>query len=347
MVTSRITTLFAIVLGLTLFIGVAGAGQNDTSPTVAEVNGHKVTLLDLDKAENAQLLEARYQYYQAKRQALDDLINQYLLEDEAKREHLSIDQLLEKHAYKQIKDPTDEQLEVFYEFLDTKQPLSSIRDKILERIRQKRQEKARAAYIESLRVKETVTIWLAPPTAQVMVSGAPTRGPKDAPIKIIEFADYECPYCQKVNPELKKLEEAFTGKVQFIYMDLPLPMHAHAEKAAEAALCAHDQDKFWEFHDALFNNPTQLDVPHLKQQAVALKLDEARFNKCLDSGEKSATVQKNLAEARRLGLTGTPSFFINNHFLGGAVGYDALHDLVQQQLNPAPDHATTTARSNG
>ncbi len=347
MITSRTPMWFAIALGLTLFIGVAGAGQNDTSPTVAEVNGHKVTLYDLDKAENARLLEARYQYYQAKRQALDDLINQFLLEDQAKREGLSVDQLLEKHAYKQIKDPTDDQLKVFYEFLDTNQPFATIRDKILERLRQKRQEKARAAYLESLRVRETVTIWLAPPTAQVMVSGAPARGPEDAPIKIIEFADYECPYCQKVHPELKKLERQYSGKVEFIYMDLPLPMHPHAEKAAEAALCARDQGKFWEFHDALFDNPTQLDVPHLKQEAVALKLDEARFNKCLDSGEKAIAVQKNLTEARRLGLTGTPSFFVNNHFLSGAVGYDALHDLVQQQLNAPPDHTATTAGSNG
>ena len=180
-------------------------------------------------------------------------------------------------------------------------------------------------------------IALAPPEAEVALDNAPRRGPQDAPVVIVEFADYECPYCQQIHPELKKLQAEFAGKVAVAFKDFPLPMHAHAEKAAEATRCAAEQGKFWDFHDLLFDNAPKFDPAQLKEHARTLKLDAPRFDQCLDAGEQAAAVRKDFAEGQRLGLTGTPSFFINGHYLTGAAKYNTLREIVEQQLaTPAP-----------
>ncbi|MGA8272318.1 MAG: thioredoxin domain-containing protein, partial [Candidatus Sulfotelmatobacter sp.] len=154
------------------------------------------------------------------------------------------------------------------------------------------------------------------------------------PVQIIEFADYECPYCQKVSDDLKRIREQFPNQVSLVFKDFPLPMHPLAPRAAEAARCAGDQGKFWEFHDSLFQTK-RLQTNDLKEQARTLKLDTARFDKCLDSGEEIAVVKKDAAEGQRLGLQGTPSFFINGHFMSGAIGFMKLRDTVMQELGTA------------
>lgn len=156
-------------------------------------------------------------------------------------------------------------------------------------------------------------------------------GPQNARVQLVEFADYECPYCQKVNPDLNAIQEKFAGKVSLVFKDFPLPMHPLAEKAAEAARCAGAQGKFWEFHDALFKSK-QLQVPELKQQARTLQLDAARFDQCLDSGEQAVAVKKDATEGKDLGLTGTPSFFADGHFLSGALSYFKLSQTIDQEL---------------
>jgi len=175
----------------------------------------------------------------------------------------------------------------------------------------------------------------------VGVETAQMVGPRNAPVTLVEFADYECPYCQKVAPDLKKLQAEFGDKVVFSFRDFPLPMHARAEKAAEAARCAGEQGKFWEFHDELFQSK-ELDFDQLKVHAQALSLDSAKFNKCLDAGDEAAGVSVDRKEGIRLGLTGTPSFFINGHFLSGAVDYATLHKIVEQQLAESSRVAAVT-----
>lgn len=324
------------VLGLGLgaalaLLGSASAAAQEDSSVVAEVGGVKVTMAELEQEESAKLLSAHYQYYQVEIKALDELIDKKLIEQKAKSEHLTVDQLVDRDIKPLVKDPTDDQMEVYYEGLDTDQPFEMVRGKILEKLRQMRMEKARAAYARTLRTESTVYVTLAPPRVDVGVESAQMIGPKNAPVTLVEFADYECPYCQKVSPDLRKLQAEFGDKVSFTYRDFPLPMHAHAEKAAEAARCAGEQGKFWEFHDELFQSK-ELDFDQLKVHAQALKLDSARFDKCLDAGDEAAAVGQDRKEGVRLGLTGTPSFFINGHFLSGAVDYATLRKVVAQQL---------------
>jgi protein-disulfide isomerase len=225
--------------------------------------------------------------------------------------------------------------------LETDQPYEAVREKILDKIRQLRSDKVRAAYVKELRSHTNVTIALAPPRANVEVADNQVLGPKTAKVTLVEFADYECPYCQKVAADVKKLAADFGDKVAFTYKDFPLPMHSRAEKAAEATRCASKQNKYWEFHDELFHSK-ELDVDQLKAQARALQLDPIQFDKCLDSGAEAAAVEKDRKEGVRLGITGTPSFFINGHYLSGALDYAALRQIVEQQL-AAPAQGTSGA----
>ncbi len=337
-------TIVRLGLGAALLWTGTGSvlAQND-STVVADVGGVKVTLGELEQQESAKLLSAHYQYFQAQSKALEDLIDKKLLEQKAKSENLTVDQLIDRDIKSQVKDPTEDQMRVYYEGLETDQPYEAVRDKILEKIRQLRTDKARVAYVKALRAQTTVTIALAPPRANVDVADAQVLGPKSAQVTLVEFADYECPYCQKVASDVRKLKADYGDKVAFTYKDFPLPMHARAEKAAEAARCASKQSKFWEFHDELFHSK-ELDVDQLKAQARALKLDPEQFDKCLDSGEQAAAVERDRKEGMRLGITGTPSFFVNGHYLSGALDYAALRQVVEQQLAAPAQGASGASR---
>jgi protein-disulfide isomerase len=317
---------------LTGLINLNGqAVPSDKSAVVAEVNGEKLTFGDLEQQEGGQLLQARYQYYTSQRKALDQLIDEKLLEIHARSKGLTVDQLLDQEVYGKIKDPTDDQLQVYYEGLETSEPFDAVKDRVLEHIRELRHGKARGAYVAELKKQAVLQVMLEAPSAMLNVKDAYLRGPKNAPVTLVEFADYECPYCQKVKPDLQRLQAEYGNKLAIVYKDFPLPMHHRAQKAAEAARCAGEQGKFWEFNDVLFYSK-QLDINNLKEHAHVLKLDEQRFNKCLDDGAETAAVKKDLEEGKHLGLSGTPSFFVNGHFISGAVEYGALKEMVDQQL---------------
>jgi len=328
------TTLLRLLLGASLLLGTVNLKAQlsvNGQQVVAEVGGQKLTSGDLERQEGGKLLQARYQYYLNQRKALDDLIDSQLLANEAAKKHLTVDQLLEQEVYKQVKDPTEDQLQVYYEGLDTQQPYEAIRVQVLEHIRELRRSKARAAYVEALRKQADISVLLMPPMANVDLTNSYIRGPRDAEIVLVEFADYECPYCEKVTPGLQQLRKEYGDKVAVAFKDLPLPMHRRAEKAAEAARCAGAQGKFWEYHDVLFSSKL-LEVPDLKKHARELQLNGDRFDQCLDNGEMAGLVKKDLEEGKSLGLTGTPSFFINGHFFSGAVDYAGLKQMVDLQL---------------
>ncbi len=331
---SRRFVHFTLVIVIVLGAAWSAAAQSSTD-VVTIINGQKFTRADLQDKQGGRLLQPRADLYQAETKALDEFIAQHLLESEAQRQHLTIDELLKRDVYDKIADPTDEQLRAVYEVSNAgNQPFDTVKDKLLEYVRNARQTKARIAYIEALRAKSDVLVLLAPPRTEVEVGDAPRSGPANARVQLVEFADYECPYCIKVHPTVKQLQDEFGDRVSFVFKNLPLPMHAHAEKAAEAALCAAAQNKFWDYHNKLFTS-SQLDVPALKQFAVDLKLDSAKFNTCLDSGSQAAAIQKDAAEAQKLGLSATPSFFLNGHFFTGAVDYPSLKQMVLKELGSA------------
>lgn len=332
------------VLGVVLTTGFCLSAQqsSDSEQVIAEVGGQKLTLGELQQQQAGKLLQARYQYYMNQRKALDQVIDDKLIEIEAANRHLSSEQLLNTVVYKDVKDPTEDQLQVYYEGMEATESYESVHDRVLEHIRELRRDKARAAFVSQLRSNARVQVLLAPPFVDVDVKNAYVEGSKNSPVTLVEFADYECPYCQRITPELKKLEKEYGDRLAVVYKDFPLPMHHTSQKAAEAARCAGEQGKFWEYHDVLFYSK-QLQVDELKAHARVLKLDGDQFDKCLDDGAEAAPVKKSLEEAKKIGLTGTPSFFVNGHFFSGAADYTVLKEMVEMQL--ASSRASSTQLS--
>lgn len=333
----RWTALAVLALSFTVAAKQSTLEDDGSGQAVARIGTTTLTRGDLEHKEAGKLLQARYTFYQAERKALDELIDNELLQMKAAEEHLTVDQLLDREVNKYVKDPTEEQIQIYYEGMDSNEPYADVRQKVIDHVRDIRRNHLRSAYLQKLRQAQGVTIALFPPSADLNLENAEVRGPKDAPVQVVEFADYECPYCQKVYPELDKLQREFPGKVSLIYKDFPLPMHSRAQKAAEATRCAGEQGKYWELHDLLFQS-RKLDVDQLKQHARTLKLDGAKFDQCLDSGAEAAAVKKDQDEGKHLGLSGTPSFFVNGHFMSGALNYDALKQATQEQL-AAPELA--------
>jgi protein-disulfide isomerase len=149
---------------------------------------------------------------------------------------------------------------------------------------------------------------------------------------ILEYADYECPYCQQIHPVLDRIEAEFKGKLAFAFKDYPLPMHADAQKAAEAAHCAGAQNRYWEYHDLLFNKK-QLTLASLKDYARDLKLNTAAFDACLDGGQMVPAVKDQADEAQAFGLQGTPTILVNGRFVSGNMSYEKLHSVITEELN--------------
>ncbi len=166
------------------------------------------------------------------------------------------------------------------------------------------------------------------------------KGSSRAKVTIIEFSEFQCPYCARYyNDAYKQIIENYvdTGKVKYIFRDFPLGFHANAQKASEAAECAGDQDKYWEYHDKLFENQQALEITNLKQYAVDLGLDTAEFNSCLDSGKHTSEVKKDFADGQKAGISGTPSFFIGNDKDGytklvGAQPFTAFQQAIEAAL---------------
>jgi len=347
MMTKSLLTLLFFPTALCLFaFDDTSTAPSSNNGAVLEVDGTKLSIADMEQKHPFGLFQARNAFYQAETKALNEFATEYLLEQEAQKEHVTVEELLERHANSVVPkgEPSEEALRLYYEGTESKEPFEAVRAGILDHIRQSRMLKAKTEYVQTLRSKAKIAVSVAPPLAAVSLKDTPVRGvAANAPVTLVEYADYECPYCQQVQPVLDKLEAEYKGKVTFAYKDLPLPMHPHAQKAAEAAHCAGAQGKYWEYHDMLFATK-KLEISQLKEDAGALKLDTAAFDKCLDSGEQAETIKAQNAEAQSLQLQGTPSFFINGQFFSGGFTYEQFRGILDGALNASSAPVTEAAK---
>ena len=322
------------IIGL-MYAGAAvqAAEKAGDSVALADVDGVKLTRAEFERRYTARLFQARNNYHESERKALDEFIESYLLERAAQKENLTVEKLLDKHVNSKVApDPSDEALKVYYEGVDTQESFESVKGKIVDSLRARRIGKLKATYLLSLKNEANITLRLAPPRANLSMKDVQLRGPENAPVVVVEYADYECPYCVQFQPSLQKLEAEYKGKMALAYKDVPLPMHGSAQKAAEATQCAASQGKYWEMHDMLLAKKV-LDVPSLKEFARTLKMDGAAFDKCMDTDAKAAIVKASLAEAQTMGVQGTPSFFVNGRAITGVATYERLKEVIEEELS--------------
>ena len=171
------------------------------------------------------------------------------------------------------------------------------------------------------------------PAFEVGTAGRPEKGGgAKAPVTIIEFSDYQCPFCQRAEGVVDQVMHAYGNKVRLVFRDFPLPIHPQARPAAEAASCANAQGKFWEYHAKLFANQSALGEEQLKEYAKDVGLDPAKFEDCLTQKPFSAAIDKDLSEAAKLGINGTPAFFINGRLLSGAQPFEKFKEVIDEEL---------------
>jgi protein-disulfide isomerase len=306
------------------------------SDVVATIGGEPLTARELEEAAGARLFQLRTQQYQAQRQILDDEIARRLLEREAAARKVTVAELLKLEVEARVAPVTEAEQKAFYEQNKARMGEMTEADalkRIEAGLRQQRTGERTAEYIGGLRAKADVHVMLEPPRLSVTVGDDPARGPADAPITIVEFSDFQCPYCSRATATLKKLDASYPGKIRIVYRDFPLvQIHPNAARAAEAAACANEQGKFWPMHDAMFEHQDKLGEADLKATAAALGLEATAFNQCLDSGRYTAQWKRDAAEAERYGVSSTPAFFINGRMVVGAQPYEAFARVVDEEL---------------
>jgi protein-disulfide isomerase len=174
----------------------------------------------------------------------------------------------------------------------------------------------------------------------IPVSGSPTRGPENARITLVEFSDFECPYCSIAVGEVNTIMSAYPKDIKLIYKQFPLSMHPHAPLAAAASLAADQQGKFWQMHDALFKNFRKLSREHILELAKEIGLDMDKFTADLDSPKYQAVIKKDLADGETAGVYGTPSFFVNGKHYNGPMSLDAIKPILEAELKGAKSQVT-------
>jgi len=270
---------------------------------------------------------------------LDALVEDKLIAAEAAKQQITRARLLEVEVESNVDTPSPAEIDQFYEA--NKAQIAGPKAQALPQVRQYMIDSSRRRYrtmlINSLRSSHKVVTSLDPLRTEIAIAGHPTHGPANAPVTLVEFADFECPFCGGLYPTLKLVEKNYADKVRFVYRQFPLVnMHPRAQKAAEASLCANEQKRFWEFHDSMFSDQGHLEVADLKKRAVAMKMDTAAFNTCLDSGRQAAAIQKDQDEARKAGVSSTPSMFINGRLLSGNRPYTDIREIIEDELKRSP-----------
>jgi protein-disulfide isomerase len=328
----RLTTYVAGA-GLALFAAASFAQASSADPPVAIIDGKPVLASELLEASQGQIMNLRKQEFDIKRRALDALIEQKLLEAEATRRGVSVNDLTQKEMAGNASEPTDAEVEAFYLARpDPSHRFEEVRDLMRNALKLAKRNAGRDALMSKLRAQHAVEVLLESPRVQVAFDPGRLNGSTDAPIRIVEFSDFECPYCRSAEKTVQAVLAKYAGKVSLAYRDFPLSsIHPGAQGAAEASRCAADQGKYWAYHDRLLASPS-LAVAKLKELAREVSLDQKKFDACVDGGSKRAAVDSDAQEGRLAGVSGTPAFFINGIPLVGAQPAAAFEKIIEEEL---------------
>jgi protein-disulfide isomerase len=316
--------------------------QKPTSEPMAVFAGQPIDTDQLPATEQAQLQRMMEQVYAVKLRALHAVLDRKLIEAEAKKKGVSLDDLINSEVDSKVADPTDDQVRASYEARQDlrNQSFDDVKDKVRKGLKDVAIQKARMVYIQNLMQQAMnngeLVMLLSPPKVEVTADPARFRGDPKAPITIVEFSDFSCPFCRKAESTVAELLAKYPGKVNLGYRDFPLnQLHPDAALAAEASHCAADQGKYWEYHDLLFANPGKQDRNGLLEDARTLKLNGQQFDACLSSGRYRAQVDQDFKMGSSAGVIATPGFFVNGVFVSGAQPAATFEKIIDRELSAA------------
>ena len=314
----------------------------DDSGIAATVGDEAITNQRLNVLLGPQLLETRRDIYRMKMEKLDQLIIKMVLDKEAKQQEKTLDNLVEqitsagstKVEESEIDKYIQDNQQQFQEYKGTPEDL---RHQIRTFLEQEKKAQVIKDYAHGLESKYGVRI-LVPvpyqPRITIDIQGAPTLGPSDAPVTIVEFSDYECPACRATHEVVKQIRAAYGDRVRWIYKDYPLRRHKDAFKAAEASHCAQEQGKFWQYQEILFT-AQDLSPANLINNAAQLGMAPENFSQCLQNSKYKAVVEKSLREVAQAGIDRTPSFIINGTLFPGGPSPNHFRNIIDEELKRA------------
>ena len=343
------TDRLARSLGIGALVVLVGAcsssAQQARTPApgdvVATVGSTSITLGQLDERALEQpagsfgSMKLSQALYEARRAAADEIVGNLLLDQEAKRLGIDREKLIQQQITDKITPVTEADVSAWYR--DNPQRvqgagIDQVRAPITQLLQQERSQVARDTYLDTLKVKTPVRLMIEPPRQAVSAGKSPAKGGASAQVEVIEFADFQCPYCLAAAPTVKKVMEAYGDRIRLVYRNYPLPNHPQAQPAAEAAQCANEQGQFWPYHDRLFAEAGKLSDADLKKAAVDLGLNAERFNACVDEHRYKAVVEADQQAGIEAGVNGTPAFFVNGRLLSGAQPFEAFKRIIDEEL---------------
>jgi len=335
---ATVSTMLAVLL-----LGALSLSAADTAKPAATIGNTVISMSDLDAVIGARLIRLRTDEYNVRRNALEELIATKLIDAEAARRHMTSEELFKAEVASKVTPPALSEIEPVYDGVaDHYQGMT--KDQVLAEIADGMQRQRIAArrnqFVKELRAAAGVKVNLEPPRVAVKADG-PSRGGANAPVTIVEFSDFECPFCGHAVETLQMVQKKYGDNVRIVFRDYPLFSHRTAKRAAEAAHCADEQGKFWEMHDRLFSKGGPLSDADLYRFATQAGVDHDKFDQCLTSGKYKEAWKVSQDEGNRVGVSSTPSFFINGRMIVGAAGFDALSKVIDDELANAPQPQRT------
>lgn len=319
--------------------------SNPIDPVLVVVNGQSITQSELQKTltgrDKGALLKAENEMYEAKMGILQEYVSQKLIEEEAKKKNLTTEEYLKKELEGKIKPVKDKEIQDFYNNAKGQlekggkkvPPLNDeVKAQIKKQLSMQGMMERKEALDQELFKKNSVTFALEQPRVEVQVGDHPARGAENAKVTIVEFSDYQCPYCKKGASTMKDVMKKYPSKVKYYFRDYPLPFHDRAKAAANASRCAGEQGRFWEFHDKAFEDQSKLSDEDMIAIGKSLNLDMAKYEPCVKEMKMLAAVEKDHAAGDDAGVSGTPAYFINGIFLSGALPLKKFEEVIDAEL---------------
>jgi len=330
----------AVCALLACFAAAQDKAPSQAGAPLAVLDGQPVYEDQLPASDAAQLERMMTQVYGVKMRALHDVINQKLIAAEAKKKGVSEDDLFKSEVLSKVPEPTDDEVKASYEARqDLKnKSFDEVKDRVRQDLKNLAIQKQQNVYIQGLWQQALndgeLSILLTPPRIEIKADVSRMRGDPKAPITIVEFSDFSCPFCLKAERSISAVMAKYPDQVKLSYRDFPLlELHPNAQIAAVASRCAGEQGKFWEYHDLLFARQDKQNREGLLEDARTLKLDEARFSACLSSGRYDAQIEQDIQMASRAGIVSTPGFYINDTFVNGAQPAEVFDQIIDKKLS--------------
>ncbi|MBP9681243.1 MAG: DsbA family protein [Bacteriovorax sp.] len=304
----------------------------------AKIGEEQILDKDLNNGIESDLYEAEMKVYEIKFGKLQAMLLEKFMNQDPNKKGLSNDEFLNKFIAKEIKI-SDAEIEKFIK--ERQIPKEQVNGEIRERIKQFLEVEAKKVAVDKWIAEKTkktpVEVYIAKPQRPVFdvnVKDAPFKGSSDAKVTIVEYSDFQCPFCSKAANVVGELEKKYGNKIKIAFKNYPLPFHSQARLAAEAALCANEQNAkyFWKMHDAMFADQTKLGKEDLMATAKKIGLKEADFKSCLDSSKHKAVIDNDMAEGQKIGIKSTPTFFINGKLVSGAQPIEVFSEVIDEEL---------------